>query len=112
MDWQLIILVGSQILFTISDLLARHSLLKTGFNVGSFLTGWFLFYTLIRVLATFGQLYVFSQVELGRAVAIFGAVSIILSNVLALLVLKEVLSVNAYIGVALAIIAFFILAMK
>ena len=112
MNWQLLILVGSQVLFTTSDLLARHSLLKTGFTVSTFLTGWFLAYTLIRIVATFGQLYVFSQVEVGKAVAIFGAGSIILSNILALLVLKEVLSVNAYIGVGLAIIAFFILAFK
>ncbi|MDD3156254.1 MAG: hypothetical protein PHP14_02410 [Candidatus Pacebacteria bacterium] len=59
----------------------------------------------------FGQLYVFTVIELGKTMALFGAFSIILANVLGLLVLKEILSPGAYIGVSLAVIAFIVLAL-
>lgn len=108
----IVVLVGSQLLFTVSDLLGRSNMPKTGFTLAAFLSGWFLVYTLIRVVATFGQLFVLAHVEVGRAAAIFGASSIIASNILGWLVLKEVLTVNAYIGITLAIIAFFILAFR
>ena len=45
----------------------------------------------------FGQLYVFSVIELGKTMALFGATSIVLANVLGFLVLKETLSLEAYI---------------
>lgn len=112
MSAPILVLIGSQLLFTVSDLLGRLNMVKTGFTLDAFLSGWFLAYTLIRIVATFGQLYVLSQVEVGRTVAIFGAGSIVASNVLGWLVLKEVLTLNAYIGVTLAIIAFFILAFR
>jgi len=59
----------------------------------------------------FGQLHVFTAVELGKTMALFGAVSIVLANILGFLVLKEVLSPGAYIGVSLAVIAFLVLAL-
>jgi hypothetical protein len=40
----------------------------------------------------FGQLYVFTAIDLGKTMALFGAFSIILANSLGFLVLKEVLS--------------------
>ena len=58
----------------------------------------------------FGQLYVSTVIELGKTMALFGAASIILANILGLLVLKEVLSPTTYIGVTLAVIAFILLA--
>lgn len=109
--WPIIILVGSQLLFTSSDLMARYYMTKFGFTTAAFISVWFLVYMLIRTLATFGQLYVFTSVDLGKTMALFGAVSIVLANVLGFLVLKEVLSPTAYVGVTLAVIAFIILAL-
>ena len=43
--------------------------------------------------------------------AIFGAVSIVLSNILGLFLLGEVLSIGNYAGVSLAIVAFLVLAL-
>ncbi|GBE20139.1 MAG TPA: hypothetical protein ENG87_05555 [Candidatus Pacearchaeota archaeon] len=111
MNWVMIILVGAQLLFTTSDLLARTYMPKHGFALATFLSAWFFAYFLIRIIAMFGQLYVFTTIELGKTMALFGAVSIILANVLGLLVLKEVLSPWAYVGVSLAVIAFLILAL-
>jgi len=84
---------------------------KQGFSLETFLSSWFLIYFLIRIIAMFGQLYVFTVIELGKTMALFGAFSIILANVLGLLVLKEILSPGAYIGVSLAVIAFIVLAL-
>ncbi len=112
MNWPLTVLVGAQLLFTTSDLLARYYMPKQGFSLPTFLSAWFVAYFLIRIVAMFGQLYVFTSIELGKSMALFGAVSIVLANVLGFLVLKEVLSPTAYIGVVIAVIAFLVLALK
>ncbi len=106
----IIALVGSQLLYTTGDLLARHHMSKQGFTLATFITWWFFWYTLVRVVATFGQLYVFSSVEIGKVSALFGALSIILANVLGLLLFKEVLSSLAYVGVMFALLSFVIIA--
>jgi hypothetical protein len=108
----IVILLGTQMLFTAGDLIARANMKQGGFTLANFATWWFTVYFLIRQVAMFGQLYVFTAVELGRSQAMFGAFSIVLSNVLGLLLLKEVLSAGAYAGVALAIAAFLVLALK
>lgn len=105
-----VILIVAQLAFTIGDLLARKELAVRGFSAGTFMAGWFVIYLITRIIATAGQLYVFSTAELGRVMALFGALSIILANVLGFLVLKEVLPVGGYIGIMLAITAFLILA--
>ncbi|VAW32684.1 hypothetical protein MNBD_CPR01-542 [hydrothermal vent metagenome] len=111
MNWSIVIIVGAQLLFTTSDLLARIYMPQQGFVLATFLSGWFLSYFLIRTIAMFGQLYIFTAIELGKTMALFGAASIILANILGFLVLKEVLSTGAYIGITLAVIAFMVLAL-
>lgn len=103
--------VLTQILFTTSDLIGRSAMRTHGFKAASFLSSWFLAYWLLRQLAMFGQLYVFSTFELGRSMALFGAASIVLSNVLGFLLLRETLSLPVYVGVSLAILAFLSLAL-
>ena len=110
MNYVLLVLIGAQLLYTISDLMARHFMLKHGFTLAAFLTSWFVVYFIIRLFAMVGQLYVFTSTELGKTIALFGALGIVLANVLGLLVFKEILSPWAYVGVSLAIIAFFVLA--
>lgn len=112
MNSSVLILVGSQLLFSTGDLLARTYMRKYGFTLATFLSLWFAVYFTIRTVAMFGQLYVFTTVQLGKTMALFGAVSIILSNILGLLFLKEILSPGAYIAVALAVSAFVVLALK
>lgn len=106
------IIIITQLLFTAGDLLARANMRSGEFSLKAFLSGWFLAYFIIRQAAMFGQLYVFAKIPLGKTMALFGAVSIVLSNVLGLLLLKEVLSLPAYIGVALAVAAFLVLALR
>ena len=109
MNWALVIIILSQLLFTTSDLLARNYMSKQGFALATFLTGWFLIYFIIRIIAMFGQLYVFSTTELGKTMALFGATSLVLSNVLGYFVLNEILSIKNYIGVSLAVTAFLVI---
>jgi multidrug transporter EmrE-like cation transporter len=105
------IIIGSQILFSISDLMGRSFMKSQGFTLASFFTWWFLIYTVIRQVAVFGQLYIYSTMELGRTVALFGAGSIIIGNLIGLLYLKETMSLPVYVGVSLAICAFLALAL-
>lgn len=106
----IILIVISQGLFTCGDLLARSNLRSGGFELRTFCSWWFLLYTVVRTIATFTQLYVFANVQLGRSMALFGAASIVLSNVLAVLLLGESMSLGAYLGVSLAVAAFLCLA--
>ena len=112
MKYSILVVVITQLFFTSSDLIARYNMTKQGFKLSTFLTGWFLIYFVIRTIAMFGQLYIFTTVELGKTMALFGAISIILSNLLGLLILKEVLPVGVYVGVSVAVVAFLILAIS
>lgn len=106
----LLILIGSQLIFTMSDFLGRANMPKHGFTLQTFLTSWFAVYFFIRIFATFGQLYIFTQSGIGRTMTLFGALGLILANALGFLLFKETLSPTAYFGVFLAIIAFFLVA--
>lgn len=106
------VLIVTQLLFTVSDVLARQQLHRHGFNLGSFLNLWFAVYVMIRIIATGGQLYVLSNVKVGQTMALFGAVSIVLSNVIGFLWLRETLSLVTYLGIILAIFAFLLLAVR
>lgn len=85
---------------------------KQGFVLATFFSGWFLAYFSIRIIAMFGQLYVFTTIELGKTMAMFGAVSIMTANMLGFLVLKEVLSPGAYMGISLAVVAYIVLVLS
>jgi uncharacterized membrane protein len=101
--------LGSQFLFTITDLLARNYMPREGFQIKTFVSGWFLIYCLLKIVATTGQLYVFTTTKLGKTMALFSAISIILSNVLGVLFLGEMLSRREYVGIVLAVCAFIVL---
>jgi hypothetical protein len=76
------IIVATQLLFTTGDLIARANMRHHPFVLSTFLSGWFLLYFLIRQVAMFGQLYVFSALQLGKTMALFGATSIVVVIVL------------------------------
>lgn len=112
MNLAIVVVIGSQILFLVSDLMGRHYMSTLGFKFSSFVTWWFLGYQLIRFVATIGQLYVFSQFELGKTIALFGAAGLVLANLAGYLFLGEVLTLKAYIGVLLATLAFIVIALN
>ncbi len=112
MQTTLLILVGTQLVYSISDFMGRYYMLKHGFHLGSFWSPWFLWYQLIRQIAMFGQLYIFACVPLGKTMALLGATSIVISNVLGFLFLKEILSPVAYAGVFLAVTAILLMAFR
>jgi hypothetical protein len=84
---------------------------KGGFALANFLTWWFITYFMVRTLAMFGQLYILSSVPVGKSMALFGATSIALVNVLGVLLLGEVLTTTSYAGVSLAVLAFVVMAL-
>jgi multidrug transporter EmrE-like cation transporter len=106
-----VLIVGTQALFTAGDLLARANMRKGGFTLTTFLTWWFVLYFTLRTVAMFGQLFVLATVPIGRSMALFGATSIALVNVLGVLLLGEVLDLRAYAGVSLAVLAFVVMAL-
>lgn len=108
----LLLVLGTQLLYTSSDFMGRYFMKRYGFDVSMLTSGWFWGYQAIRQVAMFGQLYVFAQIPLGKTMALFGATSIVLSNALGFLFLKEVLSPVAYGGVALAVIAILVMAFR
>lgn len=108
----MVIVVGTQVLYTTSDFMGRYFMKKHGFDSSMLTAGWFWLYQLIRQIAMFGQLYVFAHIPLGRTMALFAASSIILSNILGVLFLREVLSATAYVGVFLAVAAILVLALR
>jgi len=105
------VVVGTQLLFTIGDLMARANMRKHGFTAAAFLNLSFLIYILSRQVATVGQLYVLATVPIGKTMALFGAGSIILSNVLGVLLLGDLLSARSYAGITLAILAFVVMSL-
>ena len=106
----LLVLIGSQLCFSVADVLGRHNMQKLGFQWETFASAWFLVYALLRVVATAGQLYVFSHLQLGRTMALFATANLILANTLGYLLLGEVMPLLAYGGIMLAIISFFVVA--
>ena len=80
-----------------------------GFTPQAFFSSWFAVYFFIRIIAMLGQLFVFSSLQLGRTMALFGAFSLILSNSIGFFILQETLPLTAYIGVAFAIVAYILL---
>jgi hypothetical protein len=106
----ILVLVGTQLVFTAGDLLARANMRHKPFEIATFVSGWFLVYFLLRQIAMFGQLYVFSALPIGKMMALFGATSIVVVNVLGFLLLGEVLSVRAYAAIGLGVLAFILLA--
>lgn len=108
--WAFAVLIGSQLIFTTSDFLGRMYMPKYGFTLQSFLSPWFVVYFIIRIFATLGQLYLFTQTGLGRTISLFGALGLIFANSLGFFVFHETLSPLGYVGVTLAIIAFILMA--
>jgi multidrug transporter EmrE-like cation transporter len=107
----IVIVVGTQLLFTIGDLMARANMRKHGFTAAAFLNLSFLIYIVSRQLATVGQLYVLATVPIGKTMALFGAGSIVLGNVLGVLLLGDLLSPRSYVGIALALLAFVVMSL-
>jgi hypothetical protein len=112
MNIPVLVLVGSQLLFSIGDFMGRVYMTRYGFCAAAFVSWWFAAYFALKSVAMVGQLYVFAFMPLGKTMALFGAVSILLSNILGFLFLKEILSPVAYAGITLAVIAFIVMVFK
>ena len=108
----IIVILITQLIFSITDLLARGHLRSTNLGAASFLQPWFIWYAIIRVLTTGAQFYVFTKIDLGKTITLFSVAAIVFANILGVLFLREVLSTKDYIGVVLAIISLVILSIK
>jgi multidrug transporter EmrE-like cation transporter len=106
------VVIASQVLFSLKDLLARHYMGRFGFTPDAFLHPWFIGFLALQAVAMTGQLYVLANVELGKTMALFGATSIAVANALGFLLLGEILTFWEYTGMAVAVLAFLILAVS
>jgi uncharacterized membrane protein len=104
-----LVIVATQLLFTAGDLIARANMRHSPFSVSTFLSGWFVLYFTIRQVAMFGQLYIFSVLQIGRSMALFSATSLVVVNILGVLLLGEVLSLQTYLAIGLVVLAFIVL---
>lgn len=105
MNRPLIVVFAAQILFSTSDFMGRHYMSRLGFTPEAFLSWWFVVYILIRTAATIGQLYVFSTLELGKTMALFAAMGLLIANAAGFFLLGEVLSWQAYVAIVLVMLA-------
>jgi uncharacterized membrane protein len=108
----LFVALGTQVLFTTSDFLARAKLREQRFRWLAFVRPWFALYSLIRVVALAGGLFILANVYMGEAAAILGATSLVISNILGLLLLKEVVTLQGYVGIFLALSALVVVAIR
>jgi multidrug transporter EmrE-like cation transporter len=108
----LLVLLGTQVLYTTSDFMGRYFMKRYGFNAALLTSAWFWCYQAIRQVAMFGQLYMFANVSLGKTMALFAATSVVLSNVAGFLFLAERLSPLGYVGVTLAVCAILVMAFR
>ncbi len=106
---KLFILLLAQGLFSFSDLLGRKGMSENGFSLSFFTQQWFPLYFFIHLLAMVGQLYIFANFSLGKSMILFGAVSILLSNTLGLVFLKEEVTTSAIVSGILVIMAIVVL---
>jgi len=104
-----LIIVGTQMIFSVGDLMARANMRKHGFTAAAFLNVWFVVYILSRQVATVGQMYILATVPIGKTMALFGAASIVFANMLGVLLLGDLLSMRSYAGIALAVMAFLVM---
>lgn len=101
----LVVVIASQLLFTMGDLLARLKMRQLGFGTEAFMSWWFAGYMLIRTAATFGQLWVLAGLVLGQALPMFAASSVVLSMLLSVTVLNEGPTTKTVVGGLLAVAA-------
>lgn len=83
---------------------------KLGFHMATFMSWWFALYIAVRIPAVFGQLYVFTRLDLSRTMTLFSAMSLVLVNMLGFLLFREILAPLAYAGIFLALTAFLLVA--
>ena len=108
-----LIIFGLQIIFALASLLARSNTKGHPItSVRSIMATWFVAYLFIRLVATLMELFVLSRVDLGQTVALAGVAGLITANVMGVIFLGEVLSVQAYIGIGFALMAVLLLSYK
>jgi drug/metabolite transporter (DMT)-like permease len=106
----LVLVVTIQILFSVSNVLARLQMRDQQWGKQLFTQPWIYLYFLMQFIGIILQLYVFTVFELGKTATLLSVIAIVTSVVLGWLVLDEKLSPMTYVAIVMAIIAFIILA--
>ena len=107
-----IIALATQLTFLLGEVPAAGYLSQKGID-GSFYHPWFLIFSVTRIIGMAGQLYLWSQTQLGLIAALMGSCGLILSNLLGTFVLHQPpLSTQGYVGLFLAVVSIFLLTAK
>lgn len=93
------IIFFSQFLFSLSDIIGRKNMRKSGDGYWTLIARpWLLFYVAIRVLAVSLMLYVYYSMYIGRASVCSTAISLLISALIGSVYLKEKISSKSLIG--------------
>lgn len=93
------------------DTLVRRHFKMADFRITKLISWWFIGYLMMKLTAIGIWVFLVSQYQIGRLVAMYGISSLLLNNVVGLFFLKEVLKPVQYVGLALAVIALALLSL-
>lgn len=103
-------LLVSLSLTMLGDTILRTHFKMAEFDISRLLSWWLIAYGLIKMTTIAIWLFLLSKFALGRLAAIYGISSMLLTNVVGIVFLREILSVQQYVGLLLAVIALALLA--
>ncbi|MEA5469914.1 hypothetical protein [Spirulina sp. 06S082] len=109
----IIIAFVTQAIFLIGEIPAAGYLYRSGFTIASLTYPWFWIFTVTRFIGIAGQLYLWSETQLGLVAALMGACGLIASNILGQFLLHQPpLSLTQYIGLGLIVVSLLLLTAK
>lgn len=103
------ILLITQILFTLTAIWAKYNLSGVESFVNGLKGSWLIIYLCIYHIATFMQLYIFKQTNILKAMAFFSALSVILTVGVGYLLLNETIDWRDLISIILVLTALIII---
>lgn len=108
----IILLIFTQALYSLSDLGKRIYGAEIGFNIGLLKSVPFMASIIVPFAALMIQVYVLTRYELSRTMITLGVLNVVFATVLGVLVLKERLTMLNYVGVICAIAAIILINVK
>lgn len=109
---ELILLVITQAMYSLSDLGKKVYGTEVGFNVGLLKHVPFMIAMIVPFIALMIQVYVLTRYELSRTMITLGVLNVLFASGLGVMVLKEKLSTLNYLGIVFAVLAVILVNIK
>ncbi len=108
----ILLTIGAQLIFSVGDMLKRFASAGKPFTLALLKDPTYVVGLLLPAAGFFLLLYVLTRLELSRAIPILGVSAIVLSAVLGAVFLKESLNAWNLLGIALAVLAIYLVQMR